>query len=364
MHASLRVHLSRCPPTAASRSSPTRTPCPTSGPIGRSARTPAGSAACCSSPSKLNTTRRSSTTPPLSLSPEPRPLWIVCCSPCAPPTPRRSSHCWASSRRRPHRVPKDPRPCEQGTRPGTTPGSVGPTLLIRSPPVRPAGWRRIHHWLAAVHHTVRRVAPALRSIGPVIWRLVRCQEEFRQTSSAMPAILQPANVAPRRSRRVPAVPRSSAVTSNNSASAGSAIPWRPCPLRLIPRGLASGGGKVEGNPGAPRIQKPERHAVVGSNTRTKPPMRSRRRTRVTCSECAIEISDSNQVSPPLYHSAPPSAFTGPPAISPVNDGRKLTPWGRVGSRACRNTPFRQGVCGWADVDVSGSWMWRPNTGSC
>jgi hypothetical protein len=36
------------------------------------------------------------------------------------------------------------------------------------------------------------------------------------------------------------------MTSENSAPTASAIPWRPCLLRSVPRRRASGGGKVEG----------------------------------------------------------------------------------------------------------------------
>jgi hypothetical protein len=39
-----------------------------------------------------------------------------------------------------------------------------------------------------------------------------------------------------------------AVTSKNSASTASGIPWRPYLLRPGPPGRASGGGKVEENP--------------------------------------------------------------------------------------------------------------------
>jgi hypothetical protein len=42
------------------------------------------------------------------------------------------------------------------------------------------------------------------------------------------------------------------VTCTNGLVAASAVTWRPCPLRPVPRGLASGGGKVEGNPGRRR----------------------------------------------------------------------------------------------------------------
>jgi hypothetical protein len=66
-------------------------------------------------------------TPP-SPSPARRPRLIVCCSPCAPPTRRRSSHFRASSHRRPHRAPRTPGRVSK-TAVGTTPGSVGPCSL-------------------------------------------------------------------------------------------------------------------------------------------------------------------------------------------------------------------------------------------
>jgi hypothetical protein len=47
---------------------------------------PARSAACCSSPSRPNTVRPTSTTPRASPSREPQPPLTVCCSPCVPPT--------------------------------------------------------------------------------------------------------------------------------------------------------------------------------------------------------------------------------------------------------------------------------------
>ena len=125
-----RVHLSRCPPTPASNPSPTRTPCPTSGPTGRLARMPASSVACCSSPSRRNLEPQTSTTPPASPSPEPQPRLIVCCSPCAPPMSHRSSHCRASSHRRPHRA-RRPRPREQ-VKARDGPGSLLSPVMISS----------------------------------------------------------------------------------------------------------------------------------------------------------------------------------------------------------------------------------------
>ncbi len=48
---------------------------------------------------------------------------------------------------------------------------------------------------------------------------------------------------------VPTRPRSSAVTSTNDARIASAVTRRPHPSRPVPRGMASGGAKLERNPG-------------------------------------------------------------------------------------------------------------------
>jgi hypothetical protein len=66
---------------------------------------------------------------------------------------------------------------------------------------------------------------------------------------AMPAILQVAPPSPRGSRRLPTWPDKPLVTCTNGLSTASAVTRRPGPFRHVPRGLASGGGKVEGNPG-------------------------------------------------------------------------------------------------------------------
>jgi hypothetical protein len=55
--------------------------------------------------------------------------------------------------------------------------------------------------------------------------------------------------SPRGSRPIPTWSRTSLVTRTNDRSAASAVPWRPRRLCPGPRGLASGGGKSEGNPG-------------------------------------------------------------------------------------------------------------------
>jgi hypothetical protein len=64
-----------------------------------------------------------------------------------------------------------------------------------------------------------------------------------------PAILQVAIPAPLGSLPIPIHPRPSAVTSTNGLPIASAVTRRPYLFRRVPRGLASGGGKVEGNPG-------------------------------------------------------------------------------------------------------------------
>jgi hypothetical protein len=52
--------------------------------------------------------------------------------------------------------------------------------------------------------------------------------------------------------------QSSPVTCANGQPAASAVPRRPRPLRPVPRGLASDGGKVEGNPGRHTTRTPHR----------------------------------------------------------------------------------------------------------
>jgi hypothetical protein len=64
---------------------------------------------------------------------------------------------------------------------------------------------------------------------------------------AMPAILQVAAAAPRESPAIPAWSRTTAVTCMSSLSTASAVTRRPHPFRPVPRGLASGGAKLERN---------------------------------------------------------------------------------------------------------------------
>jgi hypothetical protein len=65
---------------------------------------------------------------------------------------------------------------------------------------------------------------------------------------AMPAILQVAAPAPRGSPAIPAMSRPSPMTCANGLPTVSAVPWRPHPFCPVSRGLASGGGKLEGTP--------------------------------------------------------------------------------------------------------------------
>jgi hypothetical protein len=62
----------------------------------------------------------------------------------------------------------------------------------------------------------------------------------------MPAILQVAAAPPRGSPPIPTRPRPSRVTCTNGRSTASAVTRYPRPLRLVPCGRASGGGKLEG----------------------------------------------------------------------------------------------------------------------
>jgi hypothetical protein len=57
---------------------------------------------------------------------------IVCCSPCVPRTRRRSSRCWASSHRRPHRALRTPGRVSK-TRWELRQARWGLTPLIREP---------------------------------------------------------------------------------------------------------------------------------------------------------------------------------------------------------------------------------------
>src|SRR4029453_4887709 len=66
----------------------------------------------------------------------------------------------------------------------------------------------------------------------------------------MPAILQVAAPAPRESPAIPTWSWTTAVTCVDSLSTASAVTRRPRPFRPVPRGLASGGAKVERNPWA------------------------------------------------------------------------------------------------------------------
>jgi hypothetical protein len=50
------------------------------------------------------------------------------------------------------------------------------------------------------------------------------------------------------SPRVPAMSRPSPMTCANGLPTVSAVPWRPHPFCPVSRGLASGGGKLEGTP--------------------------------------------------------------------------------------------------------------------
>src|SRR6266542_388247 len=54
-------------------------------------------------------------------------------------------------------------------------------------------------------------------------------------------------VSPRRSPSIPTWSRSSWVTSTSGPSTASTVTWRPGPFLPVPRGLASGGAKVEGS---------------------------------------------------------------------------------------------------------------------
>src|SRR4029453_7802935 len=65
----------------------------------------------------------------------------------------------------------------------------------------------------------------------------------------MPAILQVAPPPPRGSRPIPPWPGSSLVTCTNGLPTASAVPRHPHAVNPVLRGLASGGGKSEGNPG-------------------------------------------------------------------------------------------------------------------
>jgi hypothetical protein len=75
------------------------------------------------------------------------------------------------------------------------------------------------------------------------------QSRVREPAQPMPAISQTANSTPGRFRPVPIWPPLLPVTCTNGRWAASAVTRRPRPFRLVPRGPASGGGKVEGNPG-------------------------------------------------------------------------------------------------------------------
>jgi hypothetical protein len=78
------------------------------------------------------------------------------------------------------------------------------------------------------------------------------QDQDSNLGRRKPAILQAANLAPRRSRPIPTWSRASAVTSTNGLPTAPAVTWRPRPYRPVPRGPAPGGGKVERNPAAVR----------------------------------------------------------------------------------------------------------------
>jgi hypothetical protein len=65
----------------------------------------------------------------------------------------------------------------------------------------------------------------------------------------MPATLQVAAASPRGPPLIPTWSPKPPVTCADVQSAASPIPWRPHPPRRVPRGLASGGAKMERNPG-------------------------------------------------------------------------------------------------------------------
>jgi len=101
------------------------------------------------------------------------------------------------------------------------------------------------HYPPTVHRVPTRSArPSTRILLSAAERSATCIDNASDFTVAPPA--------PLGSRRIPAWPRSSPVTCTNGLPAASAVTWRPYLFRPVPRGLASGGAKVERNPAAVR----------------------------------------------------------------------------------------------------------------
>jgi len=96
------------------------------------------------------------------------------------------------------------------------------------------------------------------------------QDQDSNLGRRKPAILQAAILAPRRSLDIPIRSRLSAMTCANGQPKTPAVTRRPSPLRRVPRGLASGGAKMERNPGRRRPTGAQSHGNVGIRVNDSP----------------------------------------------------------------------------------------------
>jgi hypothetical protein len=93
-----------------------------------------------------------------------------------------------------------------------------------------------------------RTRPDWAAHGRILAGQGGCGRDRIRTCVGNAAILQVAAPAPRGSPAIPAMSRPSPMTCANGLPTVSAVPWRPHPFCPVSRGLASGGGKLEGTP--------------------------------------------------------------------------------------------------------------------